>query len=261
MAKSDLKRALEATIVKPPEAHPPAEELLACHRGELPPEVLLRVRDHLALCRPCTAVLLDLANMEREEDAELDTAWRALQARRQAAPPAELHTLPPATKRFALRLPRTWLSLQTWKLAAALDLIVLCLGFGAGWLLASRPQEANLTQPVLSVPTAELLPLAFLRRGAATPVRIPAEAEVFTLTLVTAELPPPTGCDLQVLDADGNPVWRGSGLRADAEGRFSLLLPGGFLPAGRYQLQVIAPEGSGRQVLDRYDLELSYEHA
>lgn len=53
-----------------PAGHPSAEQLVA-YRAGADREA---VRDHLALCRECAAIILDLAGRHRD-DAELDAAW------------------------------------------------------------------------------------------------------------------------------------------------------------------------------------------
>lgn len=59
--------------------HPSAERLVAYRAGELGDADREAVRDHLALCRECAAIVLDLAGRHRDE-AELDAAWERLRS-------------------------------------------------------------------------------------------------------------------------------------------------------------------------------------
>lgn len=55
--------------------HPSAERLVAYRAGELTAAEQEAMRDHLALCRECTDILLDLAGESRGPDPERDAAW------------------------------------------------------------------------------------------------------------------------------------------------------------------------------------------
>jgi len=73
--------------------HLPAERLTAYRAGELTPEEIEVVQDHLAVCRVCTAALLEIPRFEEEMEGpeaapaseQTDAAWQALRARLRAA--------------------------------------------------------------------------------------------------------------------------------------------------------------------------------
>jgi len=80
--------ASEARRRQGPDAHPSPETLTTYHAGELTSAAAEEVREHLAVCRHCARLLLDLPAFleaparDRESlDVEADASWRAIQAR------------------------------------------------------------------------------------------------------------------------------------------------------------------------------------
>lgn len=74
-------------------SHPAPQELAAYHAGELPPEAESRMLDHLAVCRDCSDLLLDLAGfadlkppegVPELTDEQVEQDWQALRARMRA---------------------------------------------------------------------------------------------------------------------------------------------------------------------------------
>lgn len=70
--------------------HPTSAELAAYLDGELPPADQERLRDHLAVCRPCTRLVRDLAAapdlevpdaVAQKLDSDVEAGWEALQGR------------------------------------------------------------------------------------------------------------------------------------------------------------------------------------
>jgi hypothetical protein len=71
-------------------SHPTPQELAAYHAGELPPEAEARMLDHLAICRECSDLLLDLSGfadlkppkgVPELTDAQVEQDWQKLRAR------------------------------------------------------------------------------------------------------------------------------------------------------------------------------------
>jgi hypothetical protein len=92
------------------QGHPAVEELVAYHQDELAGEARELLQDHLALCKDCARLLLDLegfADLEppseshRLLDADVEEAKAALKARLRAesSSPARLLRFPPASKK------------------------------------------------------------------------------------------------------------------------------------------------------------------
>lgn len=123
-------------------SHPTPEELAAYHAGELPPEAEARILDHLAICRECSDLLLDLsgfadlkppAGVPELTDAQVEQDWQALRAKMRAGEggeeeerrPAEVVPIRPAGP--ATRQERTF---PVWLPAAASLLAVLGFSFG-----------------------------------------------------------------------------------------------------------------------------------
>lgn len=77
-------------------SHPTPQELASYHAGELPPEAESRLLDHLAICRECSDLLLDLtgfadlkppAGVPELTDEQVEEDWQALRSRmRKEAP-------------------------------------------------------------------------------------------------------------------------------------------------------------------------------
>lgn len=85
-ALHDLARSREREL----ETHPTAGELTAYLAGELSPPDQERLRDHLALCRPCARLVRDLTaapdlevpdEVERQLDHDVEGGWETLQGR------------------------------------------------------------------------------------------------------------------------------------------------------------------------------------
>lgn len=97
MSEDDEKPPLDAALRHLAEqqrrsltSHPTPQELAAYHAGELPPEAEARILDHLAICRECSDLLLDLsgfADLKPPEgvpeltDEQVEQDWQALRSR------------------------------------------------------------------------------------------------------------------------------------------------------------------------------------
>lgn len=118
--------------------HPTAPELASYHAGELPPEAEARLREHLALCRNCTDLLLDLAGfadlkppqgVPELTDEEVEQDWQALRERMREEPaeekrPAEVVPIRPVGP------PKRERDYPLWMPIAASLLAVLGFAFG-----------------------------------------------------------------------------------------------------------------------------------
>jgi hypothetical protein len=140
--------------------HPEAEQLAAYHGGRLSEPEEERVREHLALCAPCTRQLLDLAAFHDEMSAQAASggaalgaappgSWQSLRARLEAdgaapleafpagAPPgvAPAPARPPGAGRHPGRGRRGWTVLA---LAAGVAALAVGLALRQGGLLFPR---------------------------------------------------------------------------------------------------------------------------
>ncbi|MES1240043.1 MAG: zf-HC2 domain-containing protein [Acidobacteriota bacterium] len=128
--------------------HSTPGELAAYHEGTLPPQDQERVREHLAHCRLCSDLLLDLAGfadlapppgVPELTDAEVEEDWQALRARIREREPAPVVPFPaPAPPAPApVILPR---KRRPWRSVAA-ALVAVAAGWGA-WMIIPKPELA-----------------------------------------------------------------------------------------------------------------------
>jgi hypothetical protein len=140
----------EARQWQGPSSHPSLENLTACHAGELTPAAEEEIQEHLATCRHCTGLLLDLpafldapAGALDSGDAEPDASWQEIREHllgpprlpedaerpRESPPanqPARPSSQPNPRRRWLLRLAAaalvvlavTPLSIVAWRLAS-----------------------------------------------------------------------------------------------------------------------------------------------
>lgn len=146
MSEDDQKPPLDAALRHLAEqqrrsltSHPTPQELAAYHAGELPPEAEARMLDHLAICRDCSDLLLDLAGfadlkppegVPELTDEQVEQDWQALRSRMRAGEgkkerTAEVVPIRPAGP--VLRPERTY---PVWLPVAASLLAVIGLSFG-----------------------------------------------------------------------------------------------------------------------------------
>jgi hypothetical protein len=147
---SDEKTSLAAALRhlaeqerRTPSEHATPGELTAYHEGTLPPPVEARVREHLAHCKLCSDLLLDLAGfadlapppgVPELTDAEVEKDWQALRARmgaeqgnprvdEKSKQPGEVVPIRPAKPEVGKRER----DLSPWKIAAAILIAAVAL--------------------------------------------------------------------------------------------------------------------------------------
>lgn len=241
--RSDLLRAATAGMLgeaPADEAHMDAEELAAYAAGELSEEAAARVREHLLGCVQCNALLLDYDGLRRGElgadldvsEVEMAAVWRRVERGMGEVKGASTKRARPAP------VVRSRPSGLVLALAACLVAIV---GLGV-WVQVLRQ---TLLTPRLNVPIHDLR--AGTPRSAATarPLVLGAGQRSFVVVLTPAWAPGQEVYDLIIVGADGEEVWRGSGLRGAADGTFSMTLPHGLLPPGEYRLRLYRETGGG----------------
>lgn len=148
--------------------HPAPLELAAYHAGELSPEAEARIREHLALCRDCSDLLLNLAGfkkltpppgMPELTDEEVEEDWRAVRAKlgegpaKEAAKVAEVVPIRPATP--AATRGSEYSALRWWKVAAAvLATVSVIQGF---WLIDFVKSRKAQSGPVAVFESGEVV--------------------------------------------------------------------------------------------------------
>ncbi len=249
-------------------AHPSPEQLLGYHDGELEAAERERVVWHLAACAECTQAVLDMARFpevealdprQRLSATDVAERWRRLRDRLRREPPAE-HKAPVVELKPRSR---SWVSSLGFARAAAAVLLVVTVALSAT-VLSMRRRAQDDAGPRLNLPIFELAASAVGERAEETSqtLRVPAGADgaLLVLTLVDPRTHP--GYRVEIRDASAppaDPIWDSSDLQRSAEGIFTIEIRRGFLPAGRYQIEVRGLDGDRSELLAAYLLALEYE--
>jgi hypothetical protein len=224
--------------------HPSPEQIAAYHKRRLSPAAADEMRAHLAICRECTAELLELAALFEEQDdpgsevsrAEVDAAWQRQRAR-----------LFPRAKVVPLR--RAWATAASLGLAAAL-LAAIAL---VQWRTIGR-----LSQPQANPPLVNLEPAGSARQGlpAASELRLAPETRwAWVILNPVTELDAPS-YGVEILTPDGRTVFRLEDLRSSEAGNFRLGIPGSALQEGDYRVLLTRETGRGRQTVEEFKLSV-----
>lgn len=207
---SDLReevRRLAAEDLAAGGDHPPPEELIAYHERSLPEARAAELRDHLAVCSECTALVL-----------EFEEHWAGGAVRERAYEPWYLRPGP------------------VWAVAAALAAVALGL---VVWHVRTGPET--------SVPylTSNLNPGTTRGAPDVPVVTAPDSFESVGLVLDTRRIWDPAAEVIYAatLSADGDVVATAEG-PINEPGEFILVLPRRVLRAGDYEVVLRDPGGS-----------------
>ena len=239
--EQDLAAALEEALAAPAAtagAHPSPEQLVAYHHDRLPPAEIEPVQEHLAQCRLCADLLLELVRFTGEEDGarpglvdfEAEAAWRQLapRLREEIRADSTAEISPPERRK------RAPVARLAYGLAAALLISTVGLGLWAGRL---RGQLDALRRPQANVPILNLEPAGFARGDDAQVVARAGRRSV--LILNPTSFPAPASYRVEILAAGGARLWSGEGLLPTGAGNFNLELPGDLLTPGTYRLRLL----------------------
>lgn len=241
-------RALAAVERASAGDHPTVEELAAYSEGTLPAARAEAVLAHAAVCRECSALLLEYAEFApgraatRAEWAEVATGYR------QVAKRLGLRGEPPVWSRASRSRSE---ALMPWLLAAA-GLAAVALGL---WGWREHRAAADLRAPQLEVAAVDLEPAGSDQaRGthAVGPLDLSAGATLF-LALpgsdVEGEL------EVSLVDDAGRLLWSRAGAqRHPVLGNVTLHLPRRALAPGRYEIRIVA--AGGGPLLASYPIEV-----
>lgn len=267
LAASLRELASEARQRQGPGAHPAPETLTAYHAGELTQAAEEEVQEHLAVCRHCARLLLDLpafleapAAGDEDLDVEADASWRVIRAR-----------LPGPSQPAGRRREGASTSNPGWwrarsPLAAAATLAGAALIAVPLWIIARQ-----LSSPELPPATIELFPPEN-QRGTAEPPPAPpaivhAQAASTTLLLRLARPQPDLRFRIELLaggatgaaGAAGAPAGRSlpvPAVKAVDSRTLVLVLARRQLAPGRYWLKVLDAEQPSAELLGDYQLEV-----
>ena len=257
--------------------HPPAELLAGWVTGEVAEAEAEALQDHLAACRECAAVVVDLADLANlppmpgePTDFQVAASWRSLRARLAAAaaeapdtePEDAASAFPPppavAAASFSAPEPRPVSQLvppapqpepaarRRWNWsrpavswAAAAAMLVACLGF-ASWGLHVHARLDELLVPVPNVPVVDLD--GGDTRGAASEVEVSAAGPYYLLVfypvLDSAVRESALDYAWTLRGEDGAEVLAGEGLELQPGDYFTLLLHREALPGGAYRIRI-----------------------
>lgn len=236
-------------------SHPTPQELAAYHAGELPPEAEARILDHLAICRECSDLLLDLsgfadlkppAGVPELTDAQVEQDWQALRARmsqgegraEEERRPAEVVPIRPGGP-----APKPERNYPMWLPVAASLLAVL--GFSFGLYQSTRvgqpwsPAIVPLSNEVQRSGDGGAIEQISSREGAILSLYFDSEEtypgyEAEIVGRATVEVTPPK--------EEGLPV--------------ALVIPRGFLKRGRYDIHLYGLKGSQRALVEEYQIQV-----
>jgi hypothetical protein len=253
----------EARRQQGPSSHPSLERLTAWHAGELPPTAEDEIQEHLAICRHCTRLLLDLptfletpADALDSGDAMPDASWQEIREQLSSRLPGDAQgprESPPAYEPARRSLEPYSRRRRLLGLAAA---ALVALAVPPLWIVAWR-----LASPALPPATLDVSPIE-AQRGTAEPPPPPpaivhAEAASTTLILRLARKQPDLRFTIELRGTDaGNsgtrevlPVTRVIDPQA-----LLLVLARHRLPPGQYRLRVLDAERPSGEPLGDYAL-------
>jgi hypothetical protein len=278
----DEKTSLTAAIrhLAEQERRTPAEhatpgELAAYHEGTLVPEIEARVREHLAHCRTCSDLLLDLAGfadlapppgIPELTDAEVERDWQALRARleeveqgkqkneEKAKPPGEVVPIRRPSTPAPIKPDREF---SPWQVVAAAALVAT-VGLSA-WVAVLKRDEGSVAKPkggqmVVFDDGGQV-------RGA-DQGRLPGMSSSQPATFMFHS-PDSYSTYQGEIVSSGAMVWQtefdANETSPQAESdlkQISFWVPEGALKSGRYEARLYGAGGNGRELIGRLDFEV-----
>jgi hypothetical protein len=125
----------------------------------------------------------------------------------------------------------------------------------AAEITSLRARLDDALAPALNVPIIDLVP-GNVARGEAGPIvmRVPASARAVTFIVTLATEPLARDHELEIVGPSGTVLWRGEGLRPNAEKTFTVTIPRTYLPPGTCRLRVSLLQDGTRRVVGDYPL-------
>jgi hypothetical protein len=236
MASTDQSPAEKKTKAT---GHPSIEDLLTYRSGELSSEEKDRIRDHLADCSESAEEILALERFESEQpqreelrlsDDVMEDDFKRLSGR--------LPTSSVVQRRFRFQNQRIW---------AAAAMVAIAVG-AAAWLTIRQPAKP---QPIQNVDVIDLFSTKDSAERDPRADEWTALSQGYTLLVLNvSRLEEFSTYELEIKEwlAKDQVVRKVSGLRRREKGNFTLLVPKGFLPTGRYTLTLMGIAEDGDRV-------------
>lgn len=267
MSQEDEKPPLDAALRHLAEqqrrsltSHPTPQELATYHAGELPPEAETRILDHLAICRECSDLLLDLsgfADLKPPEgipeltDEQVEQDWQALRKRMGQGEGKKERTAEIVPIRPAGPAPRPARIYQAWLPVAASLLAVIGLSFG----LYQNQRVGSLEQKVEELsqpwsPESIFLDNTVQRSGGSQEEQeIPSGTG--TLLILYSDT------DYKTYEAViDNRITIKAKPRGDDRG-ILLMIPSGSLKPGRHEIVLYGIDGDLRKELEPFPIKVN----
>jgi anti-sigma factor RsiW len=223
-------------------AHPELEELIDYYHEKLDSTAASRVRAHLADCRECTALVLDL-----EDFVQAESSPPMPEEIREARLVARAVTWEARVE----KLRKASLMAASLFLAVSVPLGIYFWGHGK----QETSEVASLT-PEVNLPLLSLYPRSALRGARENRLEIPAGTRWFHVVLTTDDLPPAADYQLVIVNAAGREVLSLDGLRPTPVGTFSIGLPAARVPDGTYELHLLRRTDGKKALVHEYPLEI-----
>jgi hypothetical protein len=256
---------------------PTAEELTRLAMGELKETDRGRLADHLAVCKDCSEefqIALDLKSFAPTLAPDLGTArkpsWlERLGLRFQLPVPAfgaalVLLIIPVALAAWVVLLHQENLRLAE-KLKGDSQLTAESQSRAAQAESQIASLEKNLdelSRPQFNVPITDLVPLDSSRGpgdDSIQKIELPAGANFFTVILNVTGKPSFADYAFQVINAQGQTIQEGRGLRKSAENTFTVALSRRLMPAGSYEFRLQGVTKDGSTLVQAYKVQLRYQ--
>ncbi len=254
-------------------AHPSADELLSYNDGKLEAAEREQVVWHLAACADCAQAVLDMARFPEVEalnsnqqlsSADVAERWGRLRDRLRSEQSVETVSAVKAPVVEIRQRSRSWVYSLSFARTAAAALLVVTVGLSAT-IFSMRRNAREEAGPRLNLPIVELAAQGAVNERAEEDLKtlhIPAGADgaLLVLTLVDPRSYP--NYRIEIRDASApqtDPLWHSTDLQRSPEGIFTLEIRRGFLPAGRYQIEVRGLDEDRRELLATYLLAIEYE--
>jgi hypothetical protein len=235
--------------------HPDPERLAAYGRGALSEAEEVAVQEHLALCRDCADLVLDLPLFAGEgaapdEPGETEAGWEDLRERLGWGAPAR-DAAARRRERPSVFGPggRAYLAAASAALAAGAALI---------WGMGQRADLKRLREPRANVRVVDVEDPGAIREVSQQPpvVELSRDSPQAVLLLYPQVRRPAGSLSARILDAAGRPRWEGRGFEPNENGAYSLTLTRGFLPAGSYVVELVGGQGAEESLVGRFPIEI-----